>query len=183
MLPIRYAASRRGRFATCPKSMTTALNRLVPRALIAIALAALAAGGIAWLLGEHGLASRIWAAGSAPVILGLLASIVRDFLASRFGVDAVALIAMVGALALGENLAAIVVAVMYAGGNALEEFAVARAERDLKALIDRAPRVAHREGAGRVNDVPVSDVAVGDRLPCAPARLSRSTASWRTRTR
>jgi heavy metal translocating P-type ATPase len=164
MLPIRYAASRRGRFATCPKSMTTALNRLVPRALIAIALAALAAGGVACLLGEHGLASRICAAGSAPVILWLFASIVRDFLASRFGVDAVALIAMVGALALGENLAAIVVAVMYAGGNALEEFAVARAERDLKALIDRAPRVAHREGVGRVNDVPVSDVAVGDRL-------------------
>ena len=66
-------------------------------------------------------------------------SIIRDLLAGRFGVDAVALLSMVGAQALSQNLAAIVVAVMYAGGNALEEFAISRAERDLRSLIDRAP--------------------------------------------
>ena len=68
--------------------------------------------------------------------------------------DAVALLSMVGALALWQNLAAIVVAVMYAGGNTLEEFAISRAERDLRSLIDRAPRVAHREMAGWVQSAP-----------------------------
>jgi len=41
-------------------------------------------------------------------------------LAGRMGVDAIALVSMSAALVLGENLAGAVVAVMYAGGNALE---------------------------------------------------------------
>jgi cation transport ATPase len=144
--------------------MNLALDKLLPRALIAIALSALSAGGVAWALGKPELADWVWAAGAVPVIVGLMVSIVRDLLAGRFGVDAVALLSMVGALALWQNLAAIVVAVMYAGGNALEEFAISRAERDLRSLIDRAPRVAHRETDGRVDDVPVAEVTIGDRL-------------------
>ena len=65
---------------------------------------------------------------------------IRDFLAGRLGVDAVAFVSMSAALVLGETLAGVVVAVMYAGGNVLEDFAVARAERDLKSLVDRAPQ-------------------------------------------
>jgi heavy metal translocating P-type ATPase len=99
-----------------------------------------------------------------PVILGLLVSIVRDLLAGRAGVDVIALLSMTGALVLGENLAAIVVAVMYAGGTMLEDFAVSRAERDLRALVDRAPRVAHRASLGQVEDVPVAEIAVGDAI-------------------
>ena len=112
--------------------MSLTLDRLLPRALIAIALAALSAGGVAWASGNPAIAHWVWAAGAVPVIGGLVVSIVRDLLAGRLGVDAVALLSMIGALALRENLAAIVVAVMHAGGNALEEFAVSRAERDLK---------------------------------------------------
>ena len=63
---------------------------------------------------------------------------------------------------LGQNLAGIVIAVMYAGGNVLEDFAVARAERDLRSLIDRAPKIAHRRIASAIEDVPIEQVAVGD---------------------
>ena len=59
-------------------------------------------------------------------------------------------------------LAAIVVAVMYAGGAVLEDFAVARAERDLKSLADRAPRIAHRRRDDSVEDIPVDAVQRGD---------------------
>ena len=88
--------------------MTLALDRLLPRALIAIALVALSAGGVAWALGKPELAHWAWAAGTVPVIAGLVVSILRDFLAGRLGVDAVALLSMIGALALDETLAAIV---------------------------------------------------------------------------
>ena len=145
-------------------AMRLPIERLLPRALIVIALAALIAGGVASANGDGSLARWLWAAGAIPVIFGLVASILRDLLAGRLGVDAVALLAMVGALALGESLAAIVIAVMYAGGNALEEFAVSRAERDLRSLIDRAPRIAHRERAGELADIPVAQVKAGDRL-------------------
>ncbi len=77
-------------------------------------------------------AGRFWAAGTIPVVVGLAVSMTRDLLAGRLGVDAVAFVSMTAALLLGENLAGAVVAVMYAGGNLLEDFAVARAERDLK---------------------------------------------------
>jgi hypothetical protein len=80
--------------------MTLALDRLLPRALIVIALAALLAGGAAWAAGDSRLANWLWAAGAIPVIVGLVVSISRDLLAGRLGVDAVALLSMIGALAL-----------------------------------------------------------------------------------
>ena len=94
--------------------------------------------------------------GTAPVIGGLAASIVRDFLAGRLGVDAIALVSMSAALALGQPLAGAVVALMYSGGNVLEDIAVARAEHDLRSLVDRAPREAHRRVDDRIEDVPVA---------------------------
>ena len=79
-------------------------------------------------------------------------SITRD-LAGRVGVDAIALVSMSATLLLGETLADVVVAV-YAGGNVLEDFAVARTERNLKSLVDRrgwrpAQRTRHRGHRGR----------------------------------
>jgi heavy metal translocating P-type ATPase len=138
------------------------MERMLRRGLIAIAIAALAGGLVLWGVGRADAASRVWAAGTIPVVAGLLVSMVRDFLAGRVGVDAIAFVSMTAALLLGENLAGIVVAVMYSGGNVLEDFAVARAERDLKSLVDRAPRIAHRRSAQGLEDVPVDAVAVGD---------------------
>jgi len=71
---------------------------------------------------------------------------------------------MSAALALGQPLAGAVVALMYSGGNVLEDVAVARAEHDLRSLVDRAPREAHRRTGDHIEEVPVSEVAVGDRL-------------------
>jgi len=137
-------------------------KRLVQRSLIVIALGGLVLGGIAWMAGRPEVAHWIFAVGTAPVVLGLLVSMIGDLLAGRIGVDAVAFLSMTGALALGETLAGVVVAVMYAGGNVLEDFAVGRAERDLRSLVDRAPRVAHRRAAAAVEDVPVDAIAIGD---------------------
>jgi heavy metal translocating P-type ATPase len=137
-------------------------ERLFRRALAAIALLGLVCGFAAWSVGRGDWANWCWAAGTVPVVIGLLISMVRDFLAGRLGVDAVAFVSMCGALALGQNLAGIVIAIMYAGGNILEDFAVARAERDLRSLIDRAPKIAHRRRGSTIEDVPIEQVAIGD---------------------
>jgi heavy metal translocating P-type ATPase len=97
-------------------------------------------------------------------VAGLAVSIVGDFLAGRFGVDAVALVSMSAALALGQPLAGAVVALMYSGGNVLEDIAIARAAHDLRSLVDRAPRVAHRRVNDGIEDVPIGGGAVDDRL-------------------
>jgi heavy metal translocating P-type ATPase len=139
-------------------------ERIFRRALIAIAFAGLAFGAVAWANGRSDVANWCWAAGTFPVVIGLLISMIRDFLAGRLGVDSVAFVSMSGALLLGQNLAGIVVAIMYAGGNSLEDIAVARAERDLRSLIDRAPRIAHRRTESTIEDVPIEQVAVGDEI-------------------
>ena len=66
----------------------------------------------------------------------------------RVGVDVIAVLAVAGALAVGELLAAAVISVMLASGRALEAWAAGRARRDLRALLERAPRTARRYRAG-----------------------------------
>ena len=143
---------------------TLNLDRLLQRSLVAIVILGLASGTAARVAGYNTLADQCWFAATVPVIMGLAYSIVHNLLSGRMGVDAIALLSMVGALALGQPLAGAVIALMYSGGNVLEDIAVARAERDLRALVDRAPRVAHRRLEHRIEDVPVANVAVGDTL-------------------
>jgi cation transport ATPase len=139
-------------------------ERFGRRALIAVASVALATGVAAWAAGFGRVATWVWGIGTLPVAVGLLASMIRDVLAGRVGVDAIAFVSMSAAILLGETLAGVVVAVMYAGGNVLEDFAVGRAERELKSLVDRAPRVAHHLHGGGVEDVPIEKIAIGDAI-------------------
>jgi cation transport ATPase len=139
-------------------------ERGLRRTLVAIAVAGLTAGIVAWSVGQADLADLLWAVGTVPVIAGLAVSIVRDLLAGRVGVDAIALLSMSAALALGQPLAGAVVALMYSGGNLLEDIAIARAEYDLRSLVDRAPRHAHRRIADHFEQVPVDVVSIGDEL-------------------
>ena len=139
-------------------------ERVARRALIIVAVLGLAAGLVAYTRGESVLAHWIWGGATVPIVVALAVSIVRDLLHGRMGVDAIAFLSMVAALVLGQTLAGIVVAIMYAGGTALEDFAVARAERSLKQLVDRAPRIAHRRSDESVEDVPVDDIKIGDAI-------------------
>src|SRR6202158_1090911 len=140
------------------------LERVLRWALVSIAVAGLSAGILAALTGLSDLPDLCWTLATAPVVAGLAVSIVRDFLSGRFGVDAIALVSMSAALVLGQPLAGAVVALMYSGGNVLEDIAVARAEHDLRSLVDRAPREARRRVDDRIEEVPISAVAIGDRL-------------------
>lgn len=148
--------------------MIHADQRLLRFGLLTIAIAGLAIGLIAHSAASPAWAYWAWVAGTTPVTIGLAISIVRDFLAGRIGVDAVAFVSMSAALALREPLAGVVVAIMYSGGNVLEDAAVARAERDLRVLVDRVPRIAHRRKADVVEDVPIDAIGANDTvLVCA----------------
>ena len=116
-------------------------ERALRWSLVTIAISGLAVGVAVHLMGHTRLADLCWTLATVPVLAGLAVSIARDFLAGRLGVDAVALVSMSAALALGQPLAGAVVALMYSGGNVLEDVAVTRAESNLRSLVDRAPRV------------------------------------------
>jgi heavy metal translocating P-type ATPase len=132
------------------------------RLLALAALAGVLVGGVLRLLGNTGAADVVWAASTALMLVPLTWSVARTLWRRDVGVDAIALVAMASALATGEYLAGAVVAVMLAGGNALEEYAAGRARRELTKLLERAPRIAHRRRAGAVEEVPVDELRPGD---------------------
>lgn len=105
----------------------------------------------------------VWRATLAVLALELALEVARTTLVERhMGVDTIALVAMVGALALGEELAGVVIGLMFSGGLALEEIATAQARRELTALIQRAPKFARLRVDGAIREVPVEQVRVGD---------------------
>ena len=98
-------------------------------------------------------------------------SLLRGLRHGKAGVDVIALLAIAGAVALGEYLAGGVISVMLASGWALEDYASARAERELTALLERTPRVVHRYEGGTVVSVSPQDVIPGDLLVVKPGEV------------
>jgi predicted proteasome-type protease len=97
----------------------TDFERIGRRALVLVAAGALLIGVAASSAGYARVAPWIWGIGTAPVAAGLLVSMIREIMAGRVGVDAIALVSMSAALLLGETLAGVVVAIKYAGGQRL----------------------------------------------------------------
>ena len=138
------------------------VQQLRERGLPAIALGSIVAGIALWLLGSESWADIAWAVGAVAVLIPLVVSTARSLLRGDVGVDAIALVAIVWALALGEFLAAAIVALMMSGGAALEAWAAGRARRELRLLVERAPRIAHRYVDGMVEEVGVEELQPGD---------------------
>jgi len=132
------------------------------RLIAASALTVVVVGLVLAGTGRHAAADWLWAVTTAMLLVPLTWSVLRSLLRRDVGVDAIALVSMAGALALGEYLAGAVVALMLAGGNALEEWANRRARRELTALVSRAPRSALVRRGAELVEVPVDEVAVDE---------------------
>lgn len=133
-------------------------------AAFAASLAGIAIGGALWFADAEDAAESAWAVTTAVGIVPIGVEVVVGIIRRKAGVDLIAVLAMAGALAFGEYLAGAVIALMLATGRALEDFAGTRANRELSALLERAPRIAHRYARGALESVPIEDVRPGDRL-------------------
>lgn len=94
--------------------------------------------------------------------LPLAWDIAKSMLHGHFGVDLIAIVAIVASLIFGQYLAGTVILLMLSGGEALEAFALRRARKELTQLINNAPTVAHKELHGSVIDIPAESVNPGD---------------------
>src|SRR5664279_5299325 len=144
--------------------IVTWLGENKERALFAVSTALLLAGGVAWLLSAPAAASGVWIAGAVLGLVFSVAWMVDSIRRGQLSVDVIAVLALAGALLVGEPFAGAMITVMLASGQLLEARAAARARRELSLLVERAPRTARRHVDGGVVEVPVDDVAVGDRL-------------------
>jgi cation transport ATPase len=140
------------------------LGRRVALLLLLVTAAGLVAGGAARLAGAGEVADLFWlgvaACGVAYACWVAAVAISRG----RLSVDVIALLALAGAIAVDELLAAAVISVMLASGRALEDWAAHRARHDLSALLARAPRTARRYRDGSLRTVALDEVVAGDLL-------------------
>ena len=167
MSVLAVPASKSGREA----SVGTRLRPL-PEVVLLVASVGLAMAGIAlYALGRTGLADAAW---TVTAVLGMVAAawwVLAAAREGRLGVDVVTILAIVGAVLIGQPFAAAVIAVMLASGRTLEAQAAGRARRELQALLERAPRVVHRYVDGELTDPSIDEVAKGDLLLVRPGEV------------
>lgn len=135
--------------------------------LFFIALAASAAALALTLAGEKSAANGILIATAVFELIPLLRGMVHDLRDGKYGVDILAATAIVTAIIMHEYWAGMVIVLMLTGGEALEDYAEHRAERELDALLTRAPQKAHvlrGPKGGKEVDVKASEVVAGDKL-------------------
>ncbi|MCR8669916.1 heavy metal translocating P-type ATPase [Agrococcus sp. HG114] len=140
--------------------------------LVAITLVVGASAIGAAVAGAGGAARWLCIGWAAIVVVVQGVGMVRDALRGRWGLDILAITAIVATLLVDEYVAAIIIVLMLTGGEALEDYAAGRAKRELTALLERAPQRAHRElPGGELEEIGADDVRVGDVLLLRPAEI------------
>jgi heavy metal translocating P-type ATPase len=108
----------------------------------------------------------------ALIVAGIQAvSMVRSILRGQWGIDVLAVTAIIATVLVGEYWASLIIVLMFTGGEALENYAEGRAKRELTALLDNTPLIAHVERNGKTVDVPVAEILVGDTIVVKPGEL------------
>ncbi|MCT1549024.1 heavy metal translocating P-type ATPase [Brevibacterium casei] len=136
------------------------------RKLMMFVLVGLATGVMLWLTGAE-MALGV----TAYLVLGIVIVITaidmfKDLMRGHWGLDILAVIAMIATLAVQEYVAGLIIALMLTGGEALEDLAARRASRELDQLLNRAPAFAGRihPVTGEVERIAIEEVKVGDEL-------------------
>ena len=128
------------------------------------------------LVFAFGLKQPLIAQGLITVMGSIIALImfwgmVKTIRSGNFGVDLLAITAVVATLAVGQYWAAMIVLLMLTGGDALESYAATKASSELKQLLENAPTTAHRMVDGHVEDVEVEAVQVGETILVKPQEV------------
>ncbi|MEO7124144.1 MAG: heavy metal translocating P-type ATPase [Lacisediminihabitans sp.] len=123
-------------------------------------------GGVLSIVAQPLAVQVLFSVFSLTIGLVLAWRMVQELRRGRFGVDLLAVIAIVATVLVGEYLASMIVVLMVSGGQAIEDFAESRARRDLSTLLSREPQVAHKINATTqaISDIGASEVMPGDKI-------------------
>jgi heavy metal translocating P-type ATPase len=135
------------------------------------ALAGLILGVVFFIIGQAPVGHGIWIVTMTIGTLPLIFRMIKDIINGHFGVDVVAIAAIIASFIFGEYLAGIVILLMLSGGEALESRALKRARKELSSLISNAPTFAHIEENGVLKDVSVTEIKIGDMILIKPGEI------------
>ena len=116
--------------------------------LVAGTIAALLAVLILLLSGQPLIAQIAASVYALAVAAYLAVGMVRRLMGGQWGIDILAVTAIVSTVLVGEFIASMIIVLMMAGGTALEDYAAGRAKKELTSLLERVPQTAHRERNG-----------------------------------
>lgn len=131
----------------------------------------LGSGGAAWLAGSHTVAAGIWVTATVLGLLYCTTTLVTALRHHEISVDVIAVLALVGALAVNEPFAGAIITLMLATGALLETRANARARRDLSRLTQRTPTTVRRRNGADIEVVPLTVVVAGDHVVVAAGEI------------
>ncbi|WP_031295954.1 heavy metal translocating P-type ATPase [Pseudogulbenkiania ferrooxidans] len=133
-------------------------------ALLAMPAVALLLALIRQAWGGGGDVSPLLLSSALPMLGVLLFDATGALKRRQIGVDVLAVLSIAVAIALHEQATAAVVAAMAATGRLLDTFAAGKAAREMAALLQRAPRLAHRLDGEALSTVAIEEVCSGDVL-------------------
>lgn len=103
--------------------------------------------------------------------VSMFLGMIQTLKSGKYGIDILAITAIIATLAVGEYWASLMVLIMLTGGDSLEDYAGKQAGRELRALLDNSPQTAHRVLTDTIEDIPVSDAAINDLILVKPGEL------------
>lgn len=103
--------------------------------------------------------------------LPLLFRILKNVFARHYGVDIIAITAILASFFLKQYLAGSVILLMLSGGQALEDYALRRARRELTALLSHIPSLAHLKIGAGLKDIPAAELKTGDVFVVKPGEV------------
>ena len=145
------------------------------------------------VLGNPGFGQWLVIALVLIIVIDTVRGMIDDLRHGQVGVDVLAVVAILSTVAVAEYWASWAVTLMITSGEAIEEYAQAKAERSLTALMEAAPQTAHVVNLPGVGLLPIrairpmaSGVWAWHRLPpprtastrCRSSRCSWATYSW-----
>lgn len=132
---------------------------------------ALVAAVLDWGLRAHLAAQVIITVTGGAIALSMLWEMVKKLRTGDYGVDLLAVTAIVATLAVSEYWAAMVILLMLIGGDTLEDYANAKARSELKYLLDNSPHAGHVRVNGQLVDCAVDEIQVGQTVVVFPGEL------------
>ncbi len=139
--------------------------------LFSLAIIGLVLATLLWFLNYHLAANIILGTVSVIELLPLLWDMLSDLRHGHYGIDILAATAILASVLLHQYWAAIVVVIMLTGGESLDDYADHRAKKELNALINNSPSIAHLLKNKKVLDVKVTEIKIGDRFIIKPGEL------------
>ncbi len=125
-------------------------------------VAGIAALILAFALKQSTAAQWLISGYSIFISLFLIRDMIKTLREGNYGVDILAITAIIATIAVGQYWATLVIIFMLTGGETLEDYAAHRARRELSNLLERAPTMAHVLRDSKIIDVKISVVKPGD---------------------